>query len=255
MKKNTALVLSGGGALGMAHLGILKNLEQDYNFDFITGVSAGAIIGAGIAVGKTAQEIKNIILETSLFNLSFDLSSKNFGIIEGEKIHKLLEKIYENKSFEDLETQLYIGATDFSTGKFILINKGKIADAVRASLSVPVVFEPFFHPEIKKFLVDGGLSKNFPIEVAIEKYTGKKIIGVNVTALKPLPKDFGEEKFFKNKDLVQYTQRSFQIFFKNQLSEIKDPRVEIIEPDLTEFSSITFRGSKLKKIMKKGEEV
>ena len=252
----SALVLSGGGALGVAHIGVLKNLGKNYQFDFIVGVSAGAIIGGGIACEKTPEEIWNIIKETSLFHIAFDISLKNSGLIRGDKIHQILDEVYEGKHFEDLSTPFYVGATDFSTGNQIIINSGKIADAVRASMAVPVIFEPFFHPQYQKFLVDGGLSQNFPLDLAIKKYKGNEIIGINVANLPPLPKDFGTKKILgRNTDLLRSTQRAFKIFFKNQQQNFpKDPRVQIIEPDLSAFSSITFSQRKLEQILKQGEK-
>lgn len=253
--KKSALVLSGGAALGIAHIGVLKNLEKIYQFDFIAGVSAGAIVGGGIACGKTPAEIWDAIEETSLFEIAFDISFKNSGFISGDKIHEILDEIYEGKTFEDLEIPFYVSATDFSSGDQIIISSGKIADAVRASMAVPVVFEPFFHSECQKFLVDGGLSQNFPVDLAIEKYKGAKIIGINVANLPPLPEDFGTKKFFgRNTDLLKSTQRTFKIFFKNQQKHFpNDPRVQIIEPDLSEFSSTTLSHRKFKKIIEAGE--
>ena len=254
-KQSSALILSGGGALGLAHVGALKTLEKQYDFDFLAGVSAGSIVAAGIACGMNAKQIEYAIEQTNLFNIAFDVSWKNTGLISGDNILESLNKIYGERTFEDLKIPLFIGATDFSTGERVIITEGRIADAVRASLAIPVVFEPYFHKESGRYLVDGGLSQNFPLDLAIENYQGDKIIGINVANLKPLADDFDTEKFFgTTKDLVGNLQRTFRIFFQNQQTHFPtDDRVEIIEPDLTEFSSATLSRSKFKQIMDVGE--
>ena len=254
-KTKTALVLSGGGALGLAHIGVLKKLENQYDFDFLAGVSAGSIVAAGVACGMNAKQIEYAIEQTSLFNLAFDFSWKNTGLITGDAILDILNKIYGNRTFEDLSVPLYVGATDFSTGERITLSTGNIAAAVRASLAVPVLFEPYFHKESRRYLVDGGLSQNFPLDLAIENYQGDKIIGVNVANIKPLAEDFNTEKFFgRNHDLVKNLQRTFKIFFQSQQQFISDDRVQIIEPNLTEFSSATLSRSKFKQIIDIGEK-
>lgn len=255
-KQKSALVLSGGGALGMAHIGVLKSLEPNYQFDFLAGVSAGSIVAAGVACGMNAAQIEYAIDQTDLFDLAFDVSWKNTGLIAGDSIHDILDKIYGSRTFEDLNVPLHIGATDFSTGKRVTISEGYIADAVRASLAIPVVFEPYYHKAREQYLVDGGLSQNFPLDLAIEQYQGDSIIGVDVANLKPLPDDFHTEKFFgRNHDLFKNIQRTFRIFFQNQQTHFpQDDRVQLIEPDLTEFSSATLSRKKFKQIMAIGEQ-
>lgn len=78
-KTNSALVLSGGGALGLAHIGALRQLEKAYNFDWLAGVSAGSIVAAGIACGLNARQIERAINQTNLMELAFDFSWKNTG--------------------------------------------------------------------------------------------------------------------------------------------------------------------------------
>ncbi|NCP67186.1 hypothetical protein GW756_03025 [bacterium] len=253
-KTKSALVLSGGGALGLAHIGVLKKLEETYEFDFLAGVSAGAIVAAGISTGQKADDIWKAIGSTNLFNLAFEFSGKNTGLIKGDAIYQILDEIFEGKTFEDLEVPLFIGTTDFSTGERVTLSSGKIANAVRASLSVPVIFEPYFHEESGRYLVDGGLTQNFPLDLAINQYKGEKIIGVNVANVKDLPEDFHTDKFFgRNKDLFRNLQRTFKIFFRSQQNFALDERVQIIEPDLTNFSSATLSRSKFQEILDAGE--
>lgn len=255
-KIKAALVLSGGGALGAAHIGAVEKLEKHgFEFDFFAGVSAGAIVAAFIACEKKAAEALAIIKEINVFSLAFDFSKSNFGILRGNKIKKILDKIFEDKDFKDLKSPLLIGATDFTTGERIIINQGKISDAVRASLSVPLLFEPFYHEKTKRWLADGGLSQNFPLDLAIEKYKGDKIIGIDVAGNFPKNVDFLEKKFFgKAKKLRMMAQRTMRIIFKNQQANFpQDKRVTIIRPDLNKFTS--FDAFKLEDIVEQGRKI
>jgi len=256
MKTTAGLVLSGGGALGIAHIGALEKLIKSYHFDYICGVSAGAIVGAALAIGKTPEDIWHIFNDTNLWSMAFDLSPKNSGLVKGEKIYELLADVYEDKSFSDLDVPLEIGTTDFNTGEAIMINQGKIVDAVRASIAIPIVFEPHPHPLYQKPLVDGFLSKNFPIEHALKQYQGQKIIGIDVATVPPLEEDFGKAKFWgRNKVMFNSLQRMMRIMYHNQNSHVAaDPRLTIYEPDLQEFSSMSLGKKNFKQIRQKGRE-
>lgn len=253
--KKVALVLSGGGALGAAHIGALKALEKKtFQPDFFAGVSAGAIIAALAACGKSGKEIEEILKKTNFFSLAFDFSTDQFGILRGEKIKKMFAELFEERDFTDLTCPLYIGATDFGTGKRVIIHSGKIADAVRASISVPVLFAPFYHKGEKKWLADGGLTQNFPLDLAIEHYQGKKIIGIDVAGNFPRNIDFTEKKAFqKIKTLRKTLERTMRIIFLNQQNCFPaDKRVQIIRPPLFDFTG--FDLGKLDKIIKIGEQ-
>jgi len=253
--KTSALVLSGGGGLGLAHVGALKILEKKYDFDSYFGVSAGAIISAAHAVGHSAGEISEIIHSQNFFQLAFDFSGSNFGILRGKKVLKLLREVFKNKTFEDVKKSgknLTIFATDFSNGARVSISTGNIAEAVMASLSVPVVFEPF--QKDGKWLVDGGLSGNFPMQEAMDIYSGEKIIGIDVATSLDEKKDFSQKKFFGKASGIQNTlERTFRIFFKTQQNfDISDSRLQIFTPDLTVFKTIDI--TKLRAIEDAGEK-
>ena len=237
-KQKTALVLSGGGALGAAHIGVYeKLLQKEYEIDFVVGVSAGAIVGACIACGHTPERILEILRQTKVFSLAFDFSLKNVGILKGDKVFDLLESVFEGKQIEDLDIPFYVGVTNFSTGERVLINKGSLAKAVRASLSVPVLFEPFYHDEMEVWFVDGGLSQNFPLDTAIEKYEGDSIYAVDVSGNVQFKPSFDKNKSKISKNLQKTLQRNFQIMFKNQQVNFKpDARVKLVLPDLEEFT-------------------
>lgn len=251
----SALVLSGGGALGAAHLGILQVLEEEgYEFDFYAGVSAGAIVASLLALGKNSSELIEILKSTKILSLLFDLSSSFRGIIKGKKLKELLDRLYEGRSFGDLPVPLYIGVTDFSNGENLLLNSGSLADAVRASVSVPLVFEPFFHPGLERVLVDGGLTQNLPLEVAIRVYKGDRIISCDVcSSVRPLTGMRPSGLVKRVKGLKDAAERSLRIAFRSQQRNIPyDPRVIRIAPDLADFNGADVRS--IAKIMKIGKD-
>lgn len=251
----SALVLSGGGGLGLAHIGALKILEKNYTFEYYAGVSAGAIVAAAHAIGYSADKISTIIHDQNFFALSFDFSGSNFGVLRGKKVFELLEKVFEKKTFEDIKKEgkiLKIYATNFQTGERVEISSGKISDAVRASLSVPVLFEPV--QKDGKWLVDGGLSGNFPISETMQNYSGEKIIGIDVATSLNSAVDFSEKTFFGKATGIQNTlERTFRILFKNQQHfNPNDPRLEIFTPDLSTFKTIDL--TKLRAIESAGQK-
>lgn len=250
----SALVLSGGGGLGLAHIGALKILEKNYTFEYYAGVSAGAIVAAAHAIGYSADEISTIIHDQNFFALSFDFSGSNFGVLRGKKVFELLDKVFEKKTFEDIKKEgkiLKIYATNFQTGERVEISSGRIDFAVMASLSVPLVFEPLFYQE--KWLVDGGLSGNFPVEEVLQNYAGKNILGIDVATSLNTESDFSQKKFFGKAEGMQKTlERTFRILFKSQQHfDSTDPRLTIFTPDLSSFKTIDLH--KLKMIEEAGE--
>jgi len=252
--KKTGLALSGGGSLGIAHVGAIKALEPKYQFEHISGVSAGAMVGAALALGKNADEIWQIIQETNLFEMVFDISLRNSGLVKGQKIHAILDEIYEGRSFQDTNTPLYIGATNFETGTGVIIDQGKIADAVRASIAIPLVFEPYTHPLYGGPLVDGFLSQNLPLDPLLKHYKGSSIIAIDVSTVPKLPQDFGKKKFWgRDKMAFQSMQRTIRIMYHNQIKyQQQDSRVHLIEPDLDKFSSMTLGKKNFQKIYDQG---
>ncbi|MBI5414358.1 patatin-like phospholipase family protein [Candidatus Peregrinibacteria bacterium] len=251
--KKSALVLSGGASLGAAHIGALQVLEKKYTFDFLAGVSAGAIVAAAFACGKTAEQIAKELYKQSFFHLGLDFTRSSFGILQGTKILEVLNKFFENKNFEDLHPhkKLMIGTTDFQTGERVIITSGNIAEAVRASISLPVIFEPFLHQG--RWLIDGGVAQNFPLDLAIEHYEGDHIIGIDVATCFSRDFDFTEKRIFRKLSHIHLIlERTLRIFFKNQEKFPIDERVKIIRPSLQDFHGLDVL--RLKEIENAGRE-
>lgn len=252
---SAALALSGGGALGAAHVGVIAALEeQGIDFDYVAGVSAGALAGAMLACGHDADSIWKAVQRTKLFKLIAAFPSAGFGLIRGKKIHRLFCELFEDRSFSDLCIPFAVGATDFQNGERVLISEGKVADAVLASVSVPVLFEPFFHPLLQRWLVDGGITENLPLEPVIRGYQGRRIIAVDVATMLDSEIDFASAKQRgRYRNLMEAGLRSLRIILKNQQRHLPaDARVQWIRPDLKEYRAIDV--AKLSQIYEQGRK-
>lgn len=160
--KKIGLVLSGGGVRGFAHLGLLKYLDElGIKIDAVSGVSAGAIVGALYASGMPPDDILAVMKKNKYFSFS-DFSVRKEGLFSMQPLLKALQKLIPEDSFEKLSLKLFITATDFTSNTSVVFSKGKLFNAVIASASVPVLFEPVKMDS--KLFVDGGLLNNFPVE-------------------------------------------------------------------------------------------
>lgn len=162
MNNKFSLALGGGWARGLAHIWVIRILESlQMTPVAISGTSMGAIIWALLALWKTSDDMEAIISKINFVSL-VDIDLKE-GILKGRKIEKLLDHLFESKSFADCQIPLSIVATDINTWERVIFTKGRLSEAVRASLSLPGIFVP------KKIgdheLVDGGLTNNLPIEL------------------------------------------------------------------------------------------
>ena len=200
-KKKVGLVLGSGGAKGLSHIGVIKFLEEmDIKIDFITGSSIGALLGGAYAGGLSIKEIENIALETDLTSTA-KLFSPGFGksgLVTGTKVQEFLTSKLGNKNIEYLKIPFTAVATDIITGQEIHFNKGNLVEAIRASISIPIVFQPVILNNI--VLVDGGLVNPVPINVAREM-GADYIIAVNILSSKNKPAPNPDKKFDNKIDL------------------------------------------------------
>jgi len=205
------LTLSGGGAKGLAHIGILKAIDSaGLSIDYITGTSMGSIIGSLYAAGYSADTIlyiarrmhwdqilsnqgsmRNIIMEEKDEYGKYDLELpwvNNFfristGVLEGQelwlKFSELLFPVYKIKNFDSLVIPFKCVATDISTGQAVVLDSGEIVSAVRASMAIPSVFTAVEYNG--HLLVDGGIVRNFPVK-DVREMGAQYIIGSNVTS-------------------------------------------------------------------------
>ncbi|WP_308706269.1 patatin-like phospholipase family protein [Marinoscillum sp. MHG1-6] len=155
------LVLSGGGARGISHLGVIQALqEEDIKFDIVSGVSAGAIVGAFIAANYTPKETLEFIEKTSMFD-AFQLALNRRSFLRIEKAARELEKYFPEDTFESLDLPFRVTTTDIRKGKIKVFKKGQLIKPLLASCSIPVVFDPV--KINSRYLVDGGILDNLPV--------------------------------------------------------------------------------------------
>ncbi|MDR2708703.1 MAG: patatin-like phospholipase family protein [Elusimicrobiota bacterium] len=181
-----AIVLGGGGARGFAHIGVLKVLAYDkFPIDLVVGTSVGSIAGAFYCAGVPMDKVENLaktIKWTTISNFSITsmlgmaLADK---MLSNKKLESFVNDNLGNITFDKLQTPLVIVATDLNTGQRVLLTEGSVGFAARASSTIPGFFEPVSYRQ--RFLVDGGLSENIPVNVA-KLFNPDIIIAVVVSA-------------------------------------------------------------------------
>ena len=180
-KRKVGLALGSGAARGLAHIGVLEVLEKEgIPIDLIAGTSVGAIAGALCAQGKDASEIKNLVLGLGWKRLAplVDLSLPRTGLIKGKKLQDLLASaIGGDLRFSDLKMPFACVTTDIDTGEEVVIDRGSVTEAVRASISIPAIFTLVKWKD--RYLVDGSLVNPVPVSV-VEQMGADYIIAVNV---------------------------------------------------------------------------
>lgn len=218
-KFETGIILSGGGARGFAHAGILKALnEYDIFPDVISGVSAGAIVGALYADGHSPDEIYKVFSSTDNFFNFVKFTVPRKGIFKTVGLSANLEKNLRSKNFNELKIPLYIAATNISRGEMVYFHDGEILPAILASASIPVLFEPI---QIDgDVYVDGGVLDNFPVAPIKEKC--KRLIGVSLNPIQP------EEDF---NHLFRIAERTFRLSVSANIREKFDACEMVFEPD------------------------
>jgi len=175
-KYKIGLVLSGGGARGFAHIGVLKALNEHHIYpDIISAVSAGSIVGSMYANGYKPQQIFELLSDIDLRNM-LRFYRPSFGVFKATGLRRLLVQHIPHSNIEDLGIPLIISATNFTKAITEYFTKGSLIDAVMASSAVPLVLKPYIING--NMYVDGGLMNNLPIEPLIDKC--EFIIGVNV---------------------------------------------------------------------------
>jgi NTE family protein len=161
-KATLGLVLSGGGARGIAHIGVIDALRsQGLEPDSISGSSSGAIIGALAAAGHSTETMLEFFRKASPFRRSV-VSVRKAGILDTAKVVASFREYFPDDSFEALKIRLFLTATDIINARLKIFESGPLIPAILASCSMPMVFTP---TEVDgRWYVDGGVINNFPIE-------------------------------------------------------------------------------------------
>jgi NTE family protein len=179
--KTISLALGSGGARGYAHIGVIETLEsQRYEIKSIAGSSMGALIG-GLYAARKLQEFKEWILTLNYYDIYklLNLSLVNGGLVDAEKVFDKIKALVGDINIEDLPIQYKAVATNLNTQETVVFYKGKLIDAIRASIAIPTIFVPVYDDD--KILVDGGVLNPLPINLIAEDTTDLKI-AVNLDA-------------------------------------------------------------------------
>jgi NTE family protein len=267
--QKVALVLSGGGARGLAHVGVLKALEeQNIPIDYIVGTSMGGVVGGFYAAGYSADQIEQIVRSHHFQNwvngnigdkynyfyskendnaswLSLNLevdstlyTSLNSNIANDLALNLALAELLAqssqkaNYNFDSLFIPFRAVAADIFTQNQVILKSGGINEALRATLTVP-----FFYKPIKidnKYLFDGGVYNNFPIDVAIKEFGPDVIIGVNVSAKKHLEYPYHEDEKLMSQSLM------YLLLDKADPSKLRENDI-YIEPNLNRYTGLDFK--------------
>ncbi|MFC2040055.1 patatin-like phospholipase family protein [Chloroflexota bacterium] len=181
INKKIGLALGGGAARGLAHIGVLSVLEEaGIPIYAVAGTSAGALVGALYANGKSPAEIKQAALNIGIKGMAglVDLSLPKSGLIKGQKIMKFLSSTMGGDlPISELKKPFACTATDIETGDPVLIREGSMLEAVRASISIPAIFSLARYQG--HYMADGGLSIPIPVDLA-RSLGADFVIGVNV---------------------------------------------------------------------------
>jgi NTE family protein len=272
-RQKVGLVLSGGGAKGFAHIGVLKVLEEaGVKIDYIGGTSMGAVIGGFYASGYNARQIDSIFKHTNydaLLNDYIPRTSKNFyekrndelyafalpfdkfkigvpialskGLYNFNMINKLLYHVKDIKDFRDLPIPFVCVATNIETGEAELLKKGYLAQCIQASSSFPTLYSPIEMDG--KMLIDGGVTNNYPVE-EIRKMGADIIIGVDVQD------DLKDRNSLKEATKIMLQITNLQMIEK---MKVKASLTDIyLKPDISKYGVLSF--DERPEIIKKGEE-
>lgn len=219
-KKTVSLVLSSGGARGLAHVGVIEELERrGYEIGEIAGCSAGALVGGMYAASKMS-EFKEWICNldrVDVFSLmDFTFSSK--GFIKGEKVYNALKKVVQDCQIEDLPIRFSCNAVEVNSGKEYIFKKGSLYKAIRASGSIPSVFLPAKIDQ--HHFIDGGVLNPVPISLLSEP-SKDLVVVVDVNGLEnefipPPQKDETGKSFITLPNWVKEYQSKMKQFFPEE---------------------------------------
>ncbi|MDR1522678.1 MAG: patatin-like phospholipase family protein [Endomicrobium sp.] len=185
-RPKVALVLGGGGARGIAHIGVLRAISKEcIPVDLVVGTSVGSLVGAFYCAQVPIEKVCNLAEQFTIGTFSninyismFDMLFMD-NLFSNQKLEKYMNDIIGNIGFEELKIPLICVATDLNTGEKILLREGSVAFAARASSTIPGIFKPVEYKQ--RYLIDGGLTENIPVSVA-KIFNCDVIIAVSVAA-------------------------------------------------------------------------
>ena len=230
-----ALVLGGGSAKGFAHIGVIRVLEQEkIPVHMIIGTSVGSLIGGIYASNPDSFQLEWLAYKIDKNDiLDFSLIYSKMGPVQGARLEAFVEQSVKTKRIEDTKIPFYPVATDLNTGETIILEKGSLAKAIRASSSIPGIFVPVTFG--RRMLVDGGVTNNLACDVARSK--GADIV-IAVNLLK-------EVKDYNIGSVVDIIGQSINIMM-HEATKTKSRYADVlIEPETKEVSMFDFTQKKV----------
>lgn len=235
------LALSGGAARGIAHIGVIRYLEErGIKPCCIAGTSAGSIVGAFYCAGLSVEEMRQIVSRMS-WKALFKIGIPRKGLIDSNLLLHIIEKHIGDITFEQLEIPLIINAVDLLSGEEVILDKGPVAQAVQASCAIPGIFTPVRLN--RRLLVDGGLLDNVPV-LHMEGRRIDLIIAVDVAAQQPLPKEPG--------NIFEILFQSYYIIHRHRDIKAHRHADVLIKPDLGDIT--VFDSGKTEELIERGYE-
>jgi NTE family protein len=235
------LALGGGAARGLAHIGVLKVLEEEgIPIGWVAGTSAGSLIGSLFCAGFDWREIKHTARNIDWSDL-VSPTWPSLGIVNPAKLEKTLNRMLEGREFDDLAVPFRAVAVDISTAEEVVLESGSVARAVRASCSIPGIFEPI---EVDgRLLVDGGLVNNVPTDV-VRDMGADRVIGVDLNADRAVPK--------RPENLIEIFYRSLNILIHNSAQRARRVADVMVVPRLGGFAYHDL--GRLDELIERGEQ-
>lgn len=231
--KTVSLVLSSGGARGLAHVGVIEELERrGYTITEIAGCSAGALVGGMYAAGKLT-EFKDWICNldrVDVFSL-MDFTFSSRGFIKGEKVYKALKKVVPDQAIEDLPLRFSCNAVDVNSGKEHVFTQGSLYKAIRASGSIPSVFLP---AQIdKRNFIDGGVLNPVPISLLSDPHSTLVVV-VNTNSLAehflhPAHKKSSQKQAMNLPGWLMDYQNKMRTYFPEEEKKVQQKRYSAME--------------------------
>lgn len=219
------LALSGGAVRGMTHIGVLKYLEEKgIEVELIAGTSAGSLVGALYAAGKSAGEIQEIALDIhwrDIIKYVYSVSLPKKGLVNIEFLRKIIHRYLGSITFEELQKPLIVVAVDLIKNQAVYIKTGEVTSAIMASCAIPGIFTPVKREGLT--LVDGGVLQNIPTAPLVAAGV-KNIIAVDLNA-RSLPEE-------DPKNIFEILYRTLYMMAQEKDKENREQATCLIEPEL-----------------------
>ena len=227
-KKKIGLALSGGAVLGIAHVGVIKVLEENnIPIDLVAGTSAGSLAGSFLAAGISSDQMFEMVQSMTWGKIS-KLTIPKLGLLNSKLLERFIDSVIGRIDFHELKKPFAAVTVDLTIGKQVVLRDGSVSEAVRASCAIPGVFTPVVRA--KQVLVDGGVLNFLPTDV-VQQMGADYIIAVKV-----MPSIVGKKP---PENIVQVLINSFQLTIAQIAEHAPDGDVTIV-PDLTDLNSHDF---------------